>query len=106
MVTVPDMRWRVGVLRLDSENIDWTASGAQPSWLAAGRCAHAALGELVAREGQRQEYWVDIGRVLVIVWPGIDESGNLEIPAHEELLPCGYDLPRCWRVPGVAPLDQ
>lgn len=73
------MRWKVGVLRAGSENIDWTAGGDEEDWTATRRRACGELRFLVAAEGAGQEYRMQVGPVPVLVWPGLDADGRLDL---------------------------
>jgi hypothetical protein len=79
------MRWKVGVLRPSSENVDWTTYGETEPWEAALHTAHRELKALVAREGIRQEYRLDLDGVPVIVWPGLDQHTRVQAPRLDEL---------------------
>jgi len=79
------MRWKVGVLRPGSENVDWTTTGETEPWAAALHVAHRELQFLVVCENVRQEYRLDLDGVPVIVWPGLDERGKVQLPRLDEL---------------------
>jgi hypothetical protein len=82
------MRWKVGVLRAGSENIDWTAAGVEATWTDTRRRACDELRTLVAAEGAGEEYRMQVGPVPVLVWPGLDPDGRLDIAdLTEGLLP-------------------
>lgn len=82
------MRWTVGVLRAGSENIDWTAAGDEATWTDTRVRACEALRALVAAEGVGQEYRMQVGPVPVLVWPGLDVDGRLDLAdLTEGLLP-------------------
>ena len=79
------MRWKVGVLRPRSENVDFTTSGETEPWTAALHAAHRELEYLVVCENVRQEYRLELDGVPVIVWPGLDEHGEVQTPRLDEL---------------------
>lgn len=79
------MRWKVGVLRTGSENVDWTADGIEATGPGALVTAHRALQHLIARELERQEYRIDVGGLSALVWPGLDPTGRLRVPSIDEL---------------------
>ncbi|MBC3190982.1 hypothetical protein H7X46_07895 [Pseudonocardia sp. C8] len=81
------MRWRVGVLRPDAENVDWTATGQAPEWVVARRRALDALAALITGEGRCQEYRLLVDTVPVVVWPGITDDGTLDVRGIDDVLP-------------------
>ena len=78
--------WRVGVLRSGDENIDWVDGGTGADWGTARSATVAALTTLVAREG-RQEYRLEVGDVVGIVNPGLDEDGTVDLADLGSALP-------------------
>ena len=80
------VRWRVGVLRRDAENVNWVVSGETPEWVSARTATIAAVHELVAVEG-RQEYRLQIDDVEGTVNPGMDSEGRVVLGDLERLIP-------------------
>lgn len=85
-----DWSWRVGVLRPGAENIAWVRTGVGGDWCTSRAETVAALTELVAREG-RQEYRLEIGGVVGIVNPGLDEDGNVDTTDLGSALPLAWE---------------
>ncbi|MBC3189987.1 hypothetical protein H7X46_02780 [Pseudonocardia sp. C8] len=69
--------WRVGVLRRGTENVAWERAGVAGGWAEARSYAVAVLTDLARSEG-RQEYRVEVGDVVGIVNPGLDENGEVD----------------------------
>jgi hypothetical protein len=67
------------VLRAGSENVDWTAAGVEAGWTDARRRACVELERVVAAEGVGPEYRMQVGPVPVLVWPGVDAEGRLDL---------------------------
>ena len=81
-----DWSWKVGVLRPGTENVAWVRTGVGADWRASRAEVVAALTELVGREG-RQEYRLEIGDVVGLVNPGLDENGNVDLTDLGSALP-------------------
>lgn len=81
-----DWNWRVGVLRIGTENVAWERVGCGDNWMTARADAVAALTEL-ARAGGRQEYHIEVGDVVGIVSPGLDAHGCVDLTDLGSALP-------------------
>ncbi|NWJ69154.1 hypothetical protein HX744_00885 [Pseudonocardia sp. ICBG1122] len=86
-----EMAWRVGVLRSGAENTEWTSSGVAPDWPAARAAAVAALDELARVEARRQEYRFEVGQVVGLAMPGVDEDGRVDSEELASVLPLSLD---------------
>lgn len=79
--------WRVGVLRPDAESIDWTGHGAEPGWSAARRRALDELHLLIAGEGRRLEFWVEVDGLPAVVFPALHDDGSVDLSGLDDVVP-------------------
>ncbi|MBP2366866.1 hypothetical protein [Pseudonocardia parietis] len=79
--------WRVGVLRPDAENVDWTGRGVAPSWSVARRGALDELHLLIAGEGQRLEFRVEVDGLPAVVFPALRDDGSVDLSGLDDVVP-------------------
>lgn len=79
--------WRVGVLRPDAENVDWTGHGAEQGWSAARRCALDELHLLIAGEWRRIEFRVEVDGLPAVVFPALHEDGSVDLSGLDDVVP-------------------
>ena len=79
--------WRVGVLRPDAENVDWTGHGAEQGWSAARRHALNELVLLIAGEGARLEFWVEVDGLPAVVFPALHDDGSVDLSELDDVIP-------------------
>ena len=79
--------WRVGVLRPDAENVDWTGHGTEPGWSAARRRALDELHLLMAGESRRLEFRIEVDGLPAVVFPALQADGSVDLSGLDEVVP-------------------
>lgn len=79
--------WRVGVLRPDAENVDWTGHGTEPGWSAARGRALDELHLLIACEGRRREFRVEVDGLPAVVFPALRGDGSVDLSGLDDVVP-------------------
>ncbi|BBG03913.1 hypothetical protein C8E95_2266 [Pseudonocardia autotrophica] len=84
------------MLRPVAENVDWTACGDAADWGTARGQAVDALRGLIVGEGRVQEYRIEVDAVPGIVWPGLDDTGRVELAGIDDVIPVDRDQSHPW----------